>query len=274
MAMEAYQMEGDEMYRQFGMFSELDDKEYNRNIAAYDATYQHRNQLYNEAYSQFRDEKNDAFALGNLQLSEHGQRVSDAYNYYNIASDQANTQYNREYAQWTDSVNQAYQMMQMQNSDWQNQANRDFQATEAEKERAFTASENAKNRAAQAAKKSDDGYYASETQKEEALEAYINGGIEGLTEYVDSQKGGMNTKELMKYVEGQTVPTGTTIKKTKNTWNGFFGIGGLTGHIDTNDEYEITYPGEKEPKKVKAADLPESIRSKIDNLKENESITW
>ena len=113
MAMEAYQMEGDEMYRQFGMLSELDDKEYNRNIAAYDATYQHRNQLYNEAYTQYRDTKSDAYAMANLELNEYGQRVSDAYNYYNIASNEADKQYEKEYQSWSDSVNQAYQMMNM-----------------------------------------------------------------------------------------------------------------------------------------------------------------
>lgn len=159
MAMQAYQMEGDEMYRQFGMVSELDDKEYNRNVAAYDATFQHRNQMYNEAYGQYRDEKSDAFAMANLELNEYGQRVTNAYNYYNIAANEADTQYAREYQTWSDTVNQAWQMMNMQNSDWQNQTNRDFQASEsekqrvwqsaeAEKERAFTASENAKNRAA------------------------------------------------------------------------------------------------------------------------------
>ena len=125
MAMQKYQMDGDEMYRQFGMLSELDDKEYNRNIAAYDATYQHRNQLYNEAYTQYRDNKSDAFAMANLELNEYGQRVSDAYNYYNIASNEADKQYEKEYQSWSDSVNQAYQMMNMQNTDWWNQTNFD-----------------------------------------------------------------------------------------------------------------------------------------------------
>ena len=116
MAMEAYQMEGDEMYRQFGMVSELDDKEFNRNVTAYDATYQHRNQLYNEAYAQFRDSKSDAFATANLEISEHGQKVSDLYNYYNAANMQADKLYEREYNEWADSINMAYQYAGMLNS--------------------------------------------------------------------------------------------------------------------------------------------------------------
>ena len=308
MAMEAYQMEGDEMYRQFGMLSELDDKEFNRNLTAYDATYQHRNRMYDEAYNMFRDSKNDAFAMANLQLNEHGQLVSDAYNYYNATSDYADKMYEREYNSWADSINMAWKEIEALNTDaWanknfdesvrqyeknyaqtedhftrnqelqitENQKDRDWKTSEAEKERNFTASENA-NRAVKSASNSNsssNGYYASEKQKEEALEAYINGGAEGLVAWGSSQKGGMNKDEIMEYVESQSVPQGTTITKTKNTWNGFLGIGGLTGHIDTNDEYLVEYPGE-EPKKVKAADLPESIRSRVDNLKEGKSITW
>ncbi len=125
MAMDAYQMEGDEMYRQYSMLSTEDDKEFNRNLTAYDATYQHRNQIYNEAYSQHRDSVSDAFATANLQLNEHGQRVSDAYNLYNASSNQADKLYEREYSQWADSVNQAMQYAQMLNSDYWSQTNFD-----------------------------------------------------------------------------------------------------------------------------------------------------
>ncbi len=116
MAMEAYQMEGEEMYRQFGVLSDLDDKEYNRTVAAYDATYQHRNQLYNEAYGQHRDTKSDAFAMANLQLNEHGQRVNDAYNLYSAASDYADKQYEREYTSWADTIDLAWRQGEMQNN--------------------------------------------------------------------------------------------------------------------------------------------------------------
>lgn len=170
MALEAYQMEGDEMYRQFDMISGMDDKEYNRTLSAYDATFNYRNQMYNEAYGQHRDEKSDAFGMANLQLNEYGQRSSNAYNYYTASANEADTMYQREYGQWQDDVNLAYQYAQLMNSDYwnqsnqdfqatenrlnrehtsaENQLNRDFQASEAEKDRAFTASENAKSRAA------------------------------------------------------------------------------------------------------------------------------
>ena len=134
MAMEAYQMEGDEMYRQLGMLTDADDREYSRNVTAYDATYQHRNQMYNEAYTQFRDAKTDAYNTANLKLSEHGQLVSDAVNYYNSASDYANTMYDREYTQWADEVEQAMKYAEMLNSDWWKQTEFDEDVRQYEKD--------------------------------------------------------------------------------------------------------------------------------------------
>lgn len=159
MAMQAYQMEGDELYRQYGMLYDADASEYNRNLTAYDATSAHRNQLYNEAYANFRDTKTDALNYANLQISEHNQLVNDAYTAYNVAANEEATAYERDYQNWMNMVNQANTMAGMQQTDWwnqsnqefqatENQKNRDFQASEAEKDRAFTASENAKNRAA------------------------------------------------------------------------------------------------------------------------------
>ena len=170
MAMEAYQMEGDEMYRQFGMLSELDDKEYNRNITAYDATYQHRNQMYNEAYTQYRDAKSDAFAMAGIEMQQYAQEGNDLYNLYNISSNTYESLYEKDYQSWADRVNNAWKEVEALNTDaWANktyeqtedhftrgqefqatesQKQRDWQSAEAEKDRAFTASENAKNRAA------------------------------------------------------------------------------------------------------------------------------
>ena len=125
MAMEAYQMEGEEMYRQYSMLSTEDEKEYNRNVTAYDATYQHRNQMYNEAYTQYRDGINDAFNMANLQINEHGQRVNDAMNYYNATSDYSDKLYQREYNSWLDSVNNAWKSIEMDNSDYWGQKNFD-----------------------------------------------------------------------------------------------------------------------------------------------------
>jgi hypothetical protein len=214
MALQAYQMEGEEMYRQFGMVSELDDKEFNRNLTAYDVTSQHRNRIYDEAYNTHRDSVNDAFAMANLQLNEHGQRVSDAYNYYSASSDYADKVYEREYTEWADSINMAWKEIEALNTEaWanknfdegvrqyegnqafqaeENQKQRDWQSAEAEKERAFTASENAKSRAASRSGGGGGGSSTSKTkapsqsQMKGALEAYNEGGTKGLETYLAS----------------------------------------------------------------------------------------
>ena len=145
MAMEAYQMEGDEMYRQFGMVSDLDNKEYDRYLSAYDATYQHRNRLYDEAYTKFRDNKNDAFAKANLQLNEYGQRVNAAYNLYNAASDRADTMYQREYNSWVDAINNAWKQKEFDENVRQYEQSfaeevRQYEATLAENKRQYDTS--------------------------------------------------------------------------------------------------------------------------------------
>lgn len=278
MAMEAYQMEGDEMYRQLGMYNDADDKEYNRNVTAYDATYQHRNQLYNEAYTQYRDNKSDAIATANLELSEYGQRVSDAYNYYNIASDQANTQYEREYTQWSDSINRVYQMMQMQNNDWWNQTNfdesvRQYEKTFAENVRQYDQSYAQTEKWNQ--KELDYKYYAANKSSSGSGGSDESGGhdlspseINAVVKVYNDAGGGDKGKQaalgalqllgkpvqsaeqvdaLDSILSGNTAVsdsksgvdwTKATITKTEDTTNGIFGWGG-DWHIDSNDVYTV-----------------------------------
>lgn len=118
MALEAYNAEGDELYRQLDMYNAADEKDYGRMMNAYEATGAYRDRLYNEAYQQFRDSKSDAFASANLQLSEHGQLSNDALNLYNAYVNEADKMYEREYQKWSDEVDNAMQYAQMLNSDW------------------------------------------------------------------------------------------------------------------------------------------------------------
>ena len=143
MALNAYQMEGEEMYRQFGALSELDDKEFNRNVTAYDATYQHRNQLWNEAYTLHRDSVNDAFAMADFELAEHGQLVSDAYNYYSASSDYADRLYEREYNKWINEMDLILKNLEINNKEaWANkefnEGVRQFDITTQKNEEHFT----------------------------------------------------------------------------------------------------------------------------------------
>ena len=246
LALDKYQMEGDEMYRQLGMLTDADDREYNRNITAYDATYTDRNRKYDESYNLYRDNKTDAFAMANLEMNEHGQKVSDATNYYNATSNYADSLYGREYTQWSDSVNQAFQMGNLQNSNYWNQTNfdegvrqyeknfaedqRQFDQTYAQNEDHFTrnldfqASENAKNRAASASRGSggpDDSGSPKEpssAQMKEALDAYNNGGMSEFNKYVDSLPSNVDATKIADYVFGYSDENGDYVSGYGESW--------------------------------------------------------
>ena len=311
MAMEAYQMEGDELYRQFGVVSEMDDKEYARMVTAYDATSNYRNQMYNEAYTRHRDSVSDAFAKANLEISEHGQLVTDAYNYYIASSDYADKQYEREYNSWKDSVNQATQYAQLLNSDYwaktefdegvrqyeQDYARRvyEYDTTLEEQKRQFDVSEANDMSIAQSQlalgyaelAQADEHFYASlnakgssggggggggggskvktptETQMSKALEAYETSGDAGFDKYIDSLPDTVDKNAIVDYVAtyGQLPLEQRTYTKTKDTWNGGWGI-------DNNDIVKDQYGNQ-----FRVDELPKSIQKPLTKLDEGKSYT-
>ena len=312
MAMEAYQMEGDEMYRQFGMLSELDDKEYNRNITAYDATYQHRNQMYNEAYTQYRDKKSDAFAMANLQITEHGQRVSDAYNYYNASSNYSDKLYEREYNSWLDSVNMAMKEVDVLNTDaWENknfdesvrqydqtfaenvrqydqtfaenvrqydqtftEQKRQFDETLTEQKRqhdeqmslnwaAFNKTGSTSGGSRKSGSTSSTLKTPTETQYKNALNAYNEGGMDKLNQYMNSVSDKYDKNAIANYVGtyGRLPEEQRTYTKVKDTTNWMWGV-------DGNDIVKDQYGNE-----FRVDELPESVQKEVSKLKKDESYT-
>lgn len=57
-ALAAYQMEGDELYRQLGMYNEADDKEFGRLTTAYGLNYQKAQDIYSQESSNFWNTEN------------------------------------------------------------------------------------------------------------------------------------------------------------------------------------------------------------------------
>lgn len=156
MAREAYDKDGEEMFRQFGVVSELDDKEYNRNLAAYDATYQHRNAMYNEEYGEYRDEKSDAFAMADLEMRQYGQKSTDFYNLYAMSADRADKEYERQYKTWADEVNKALELSKMGQADYWNQYGYDWETEQNKLKMEHESSENALNRSHESSEKALD----------------------------------------------------------------------------------------------------------------------
>lgn len=123
MAMEAYQMEGDEMYKQLGMLNDADATEYSRMYNSWQANFNNANSMYERAYGEWGDSVNNAYNSANLQLNEHGQLFDQAYKTYMAVADNAQQMYQNEYTSWADQVNNAFRYGDLANSDYWNTTN-------------------------------------------------------------------------------------------------------------------------------------------------------
>ena len=127
MALEAYQMEGQEMYDQLSMLSDADAKEYGRMYDAWSSNFANAQQMYQNEYGQWQD------------------TINNAYNVYNTSQNYADTMYAQEYQKWADEVANAMQYMNMQNNDyWATQnfieEQRQYNASLEEQRRQYNAS--------------------------------------------------------------------------------------------------------------------------------------
>lgn len=113
MAMEAYQMEGDEMYKQLSMLNDADATEYQRTYDAWSANFANAQNIYNNAYNLWSDNVDNAIQSAGLQLSEHGQIYDQTYKTYTAVADHAQQMYANEYNQWADAVNNAYRYAEL-----------------------------------------------------------------------------------------------------------------------------------------------------------------
>ena len=127
MALQAYQMEGEEMYNQLGMFVDADNREYQRTYDAWSANFANAESMYNKEYGQWQDSVNNAFQSANLQLNEYGTRLDASSKLYDVYANQANTNYQREYQSWADEVAQAQNMINILHGDWQYDTNLQYQ---------------------------------------------------------------------------------------------------------------------------------------------------
>ena len=126
MALEAYQMEGQEMYQQLDMLNTADATEWGRTYDAWQSNFANAQQMYNQEYGAWQDSVTNAYNSANLQLSEHNQLVTDAYNLYTTSKDIADTLYEQEYKSWQDKVAQATQLAGLQQTNYWNKTELDY----------------------------------------------------------------------------------------------------------------------------------------------------
>lgn len=134
MALEAYQMEGQEMLNQLGLLNDADAREYDRMVNSFDATYQHRNQLYNEAYTQHQDSITNAYNGANLQLNEYGVQLDAAYNSAALSNDRWQQSYQNDFNEWSAKISQWQGIMDSEITSYWQRTNFDESVRQYEKD--------------------------------------------------------------------------------------------------------------------------------------------
>lgn len=183
MAMEAYQMEGQEMYNQLAMLNEADANEYMRMYNSWDANFKNAQNIWNQDFSTWEAGVNQAYNSANLQLNEYGQRVENAFNLYQANWNAYESMYAKEYASWQDMVTQAQQAATLLNDNyWKDQT---YQQTE----RQFNYSIGDTN---------NDGVLSEEEK------ASMGGNLDDIPKAVITQAGEFeNNGELAEYLDAQ-----------------------------------------------------------------------
>ena len=125
LAMDAYNMEGQNMLNQISLLDAADSKEYDRMFNAWNTNYQNAQDMYNKEYGAWRDSVADAYNYAGLQNDDYWNNLE--YN-ESIRQNEQNFQYQRyldqfKQSQWQNEFNYQQYLDQM------NQANadRDFQ---------------------------------------------------------------------------------------------------------------------------------------------------
>ena len=81
MALEAYNMEGQDMYNQLSMLSDADATEYGRMYDAWNTSHTEWQDLYNQDYSAWRDNWNNNYNMATLGNSDYWSGVDNTYRY-------------------------------------------------------------------------------------------------------------------------------------------------------------------------------------------------
>ena len=273
MALEAYQMEGQEMYNQLSMLNDADATEYQRMYDSWNANFTNAQQMYAQEYGAWQDSINNAYNSANLQLNEHGMAVDNAYNMYQASQNRADTLYAQEYQKWADEVNNAMQYMNMQNTDYWNNQNfledqrqhnetmsynyaslaqsKELAGKELAQDNAQFNATMAYNKSKDSAKETDSGseYKApTEAQKQKALEAYNTGGETAYYQYLDSLPSNIDVEEIDLYVNGNGTDTKGygQLPLAQRTFTviddgGINWFGGVDNNVVVRDQYGNQY---------------------------------
>lgn len=111
MALEAYQMEGEDMYNQLAMLSDADAREYERTYNAWSANFSNAQNMYQNEYTAWHDSVNTALSMAGLELQEQGQLFDQNFSLMQFAENQ------RQYDTSLAEDRRQYDMSYSQNED-------------------------------------------------------------------------------------------------------------------------------------------------------------
>lgn len=239
MALQSYQMEGDEMYRQLGMLNDADNTEYARLVDSYNANSQNASQMYDREFGEYSFDVKQATQLGQMQNS----------NYWNDKN------YNQSQSQFI-AANDLNGDGKVDSKDHNLSYQRSISGSGGS---GGTKKKTTTNKSGEEVEIKE----PSESQMKKALEAYNKGGQAALEQYVDSLPSDIDMGSIDAYINqyGQLPLEQRTYTKTKDTFNWFWGN-------DNNDTVKDQYGNE-----YRIDALPKAIRSALTKLKEGESWT-
>ena len=272
MALEAYQMEGQEMYDQLAMLNSADATEYQRNYDAWSANFANAQNIYNQAYGEWQDSINNAYNMGNLQLSE--QRLS---------LDQENTSWSQKYQEEQARLDNEYRnkALEQDNTHFYDNLNAEEKQFVARYDVNGDGVVDSKDQVSVGSSSGSGESGATRTQmgtyKQKALELQNEKGNDAVDAYIDSL--GLTEdemEEIARYLYGDGETSGyaelpleqRTFTKVENTVNGFLGVGNLWGSVDDNDIVQDQYGNS-----YRIDELPEALRKSLSKLKKGESYT-
>lgn len=276
MALNAYQMEGEELYKQFSMYSDADEKEYARLLDSYKIGWDEAMHIYDKGYTEYQDS------------------ITNAFNAMNVAQGEADRLYKNEWDAYLDEQNRLSNLATLQNSDyWSNQE------MELKKDQFDLEKDQFKYEKDQAAIEYDrwfaehdldgDGVVddddtelkvPTQAQKQKALEAYNESGESGYYAYLDSLPSNIDVEEIDLYVNGNGkgkeedgyVKGYGELPISQRTWTvvedgGFNWLGGVDRNVVVKDQYG---------NKMRLSELmkqDKSLAKKLSGLKKGESYT-
>lgn len=248
MAMEAYNLEGDQMLSNLGVLTDADAREYERMYNAWSANYQTAADMYSRDFNEWSADVAQAQNAVGIQYDAAVQRNNQQISAFNAAQEYAESLYAQEYGQWQDEVSL---LMEQQEAE--------YEYTQAMEELA--------NEQAQW-----EAEYSADMRKgitpeilQEALEIYENEGPEALAEFADLNPS-LDGDYIYSYATTYgTAPNSATYTKSEDASSMHFGYDLFTGvnlNSTVTDQYGQTYT----LRQLKNLGVPNEILKELNEL--------